>query len=159
LLPCTLYWACSIPLEQLLDDTSPPHLSQSDRSLYILTSSKLRGPEVSRALNFLWTPLLHVGCTDKVNCIAELAIRRKNAEVWRWTGRMPLDVWSIDYFRDFTVCPSCLKLLQDSYRKGLDAFWRRLPVIFSLPSWEILEKMKTESLGIDEFRWTVLLGN
>ncbi|KAF7353917.1 hypothetical protein MVEN_01077800 [Mycena venus] len=123
-------------------------LSEQDQTSF------LKGYDIQRkatvdALGFLSHPLDIQGCRHTSQCDLE---RLKGIEfsrqylrdypasalyIWEWSD------W--DFLRH--VCPSCTTVLKKTYQDAREAFWNRLPEIYDVAPWDVLEQLKTTALG------------
>ncbi|KAJ7612168.1 hypothetical protein FB45DRAFT_940017 [Roridomyces roridus] len=90
-------------------------------------------------------------CTAIARCPKErLSLVRSLLDVESQYPSHPLSVWDVADWDPFErlLCRVCLGALRKAHKKTRQAFWDRLPEIYGLPSWENLEKMKVEAIGV-----------
>ncbi|KAJ7192561.1 hypothetical protein GGX14DRAFT_479899 [Mycena pura] len=147
ILPFAFYQLCRFAYEA---DVIEGPMTSDDKTRWVVGCRTLDGSENSRILDFLWSPEYIQGCTwDK--CIDYRSTCRKRADKRSRfdadTSRiLPLEVWTRTNWKGLDACDVCLSEMKKAYGAAKKSFWSRLPEIFALPKWSVLEKMKAEAL-------------
>ncbi|KAJ7612167.1 hypothetical protein FB45DRAFT_1065530 [Roridomyces roridus] len=106
-------------------------------------------------LGFLVEPVDIVGCASRSECITQRLetlgeVQRSLTLIVTPEVRSPLDVWEEEGdWEDLEegVCETCISALRTRYQHRRQAFWERLPGMYGLPAWDVLEEMKTAAIG------------
>ncbi|KAJ6500863.1 hypothetical protein C8R45DRAFT_979375 [Mycena sanguinolenta] len=88
----------------------------------------------------------HAGCS-----LQKWKALRHSPELLNERPVNALYVWaSADWGKLRHLCPPCLERLKKTHQDARQAFWDRLPEIYDLPSWEVLEQLKTTALMLSQ---------
>ncbi|KAJ7504861.1 hypothetical protein B0H11DRAFT_1979671 [Mycena galericulata] len=55
-----------------------------------------------------------------------------------------------DFVKGQGMCDACISAAKRHHREGLARFWQQLPIMFGLPKWEELHRMKRAAMGEDD---------
>ncbi|KAJ6594738.1 hypothetical protein B0H19DRAFT_1284375 [Mycena capillaripes] len=100
-------------------------------------------------LRFLSHPLDITGCHHPARCGLERlkAMESISRELLPDYADNPLYIWLwADWSLLRNLCPPCDSVLKNAHQNARQAFWDRLPEIYDLAPWDILEQMKTAAL-------------
>ncbi|KAF7295837.1 hypothetical protein HMN09_01126900 [Mycena chlorophos] len=100
-------------------------------------------------LDVLADPSILDSCESPLLCSRALLrqLHACNTQRGKRDCRDPLFMWNAVNWATLHVCPECLSSLKAKANKKRQQFWRRLPEIYHLPSWEELEAMKKAALA------------
>nr|GAT55223.1 predicted protein [Mycena chlorophos] len=150
LLPSAFYRLCQSHIHDLIFTAD---LSIADKQRWLTGYRLLEGRENNALLEFLWTPERYIGCErDSDTCAEErMAYRKKTLEWGTLTTiellpNLPLDVWEENDWNRLDVCDVCLESMKEQFNNARQAFWQKVPKIFDLPEWAVLEKMRATAM-------------
>ncbi|KAJ7692828.1 hypothetical protein B0H17DRAFT_1132807 [Mycena rosella] len=128
-LPTAFYFLCYSDMRDILNAQQWARLAPVDQETTIVsyTKQRLACPPV---LPFLRIPFTE-GCTDPNKCSAYKAAYKD------WT---PFEG---------KVCAYCLGRSEEYHRRARKKLWDELPAIYGLPAWDVLERLKAESLTLE----------
>ncbi|KAF8209368.1 hypothetical protein K438DRAFT_1929823 [Mycena galopus ATCC 62051] len=130
-------------------------LSMEDQKSFVKGYQIQCSGTVADSLRFLWEPLDIQGCPDASQCdLARLkGIAYSREFVREYPGNF-LYVWvQEDWGAGLPdMCPICVQALQKAHQDARQVFWDKLPEIYDLPEWEILEQLKTAALRPSSLR-------
>ncbi|KAF7353937.1 hypothetical protein MVEN_01080000 [Mycena venus] len=128
----------------------PVSLSREDQDAFLNGYFMQKEITKSEIFRFLWSPRKIEGCTSTVACLeARLnTFDTIHEPDWVSTTDEPLHAWIAENWTTIGICPSCLTHCRKAHQDARQAFWDRLPEIYGLPSWEQLERMKTEAIAV-----------
>lgn len=145
LLPTAFYFLCYADMRDILASPSFPALSAPDQATAIsaYTKQRLACPPV---LPFLRIPFTE-GCESLDKCDAYKASYL--VDVASWNISDPLGS-----YRDWSpfegkVCGYCLGRSEEYHRTARGKLWDELPAVYGLPAWDVLEKLKAESMAVE----------
>ncbi|KAJ7652836.1 hypothetical protein DFH06DRAFT_1418543 [Mycena polygramma] len=145
ILPTAFYFLCYSDMRDILAAPSYARLSGADQETVVIsyTKQRLACPPV---LPFLRIPFTE-GCTALAGCSAYRASYL--VDVGSWNISDPLGS-----YKDWTpfegrICAYCLQQSEEYHRTARKKLWEELPAIYSLPPWDVLERMKAESLALE----------
>ncbi|KAJ6477830.1 hypothetical protein C8R47DRAFT_1219735 [Mycena vitilis] len=145
ILPTAFYFLCYSDMREILAAPSYARLSVPDQETVVIsyTKQRLACPPV---LPFLRIPFTE-GCTALAGCSAYRASYL--VDVGSWNISDPLGS-----YKDWTpfegrICAYCLEQSEEYHRTARKKLWEELPAIYGLPPWDILERMKAESLALE----------
>ncbi|KAF8155303.1 hypothetical protein K438DRAFT_1845886 [Mycena galopus ATCC 62051] len=145
LLPTAFYFLCYSDLPLILASPAWPLLSPLNQSIALqaYTKQRLACPPV---LPFLRIPFPE-GCTDLERCSAY----RESylGDVASWNISDPLGSYKDWSPFEGKVCPYCLKKGEEYHRGARRRLWEDLPGMYGLPAWDVLERLKGESLAVE----------
>ncbi|KAJ7500428.1 hypothetical protein B0H11DRAFT_1995338 [Mycena galericulata] len=126
-------------------------LSIQDQSAFINGHIVQMHSATTDVLRFLSHPMDIEGCLVPTYCHEKrLEAIESIREVIRDNPSNPLNVWDEDdWERLQDVCRVCLAALKTTHQNARQTFWDKLPELYGLPPWEVLEKMKVDAIGTD----------
>ncbi|KAJ7731818.1 hypothetical protein DFH07DRAFT_846989 [Mycena maculata] len=144
-LPTAFYFLCYSDMRDILNSPQWQRLSPVDQETTIVSYTKQRVvcPPV---LPFLRIPFTE-GCTTLDRCSAYKASYLE--DVGSWNISDPLGS-----YKDWTpfeskICRYCLDHSEEYHRQARRKLWDELPSIYGLPPWDVLERLKAESLSME----------
>lgn len=144
-LPTAFYFLCYSDMRDILNSPQWQRLSPVDQETTIVSYTKQRVvcPPV---LPFLRIPFTE-GCTTLGRCSAYKASYLE--DVGSWNISDPLGS-----YKDWTpfeskICRYCLDKSEEYHRHARKKLWDELPSIYGLPAWDVLERLKAESLSVE----------
>ncbi|KAJ7434049.1 hypothetical protein B0H11DRAFT_2119599 [Mycena galericulata] len=144
-LPTAFYFLCYSDMREILNAPTWGSLAPQDQETAIVsyTKQRLTCPPV---LPFLRIPFTE-GCTSLDRCTAYKASYLEDVGAWNISD-------PLGSYKDWTpfegrLCAYCLGRSEEYHREARRRLWERLPAVYGLPPWDILERMKTEALALD----------
>ncbi|KAJ7612067.1 hypothetical protein FB45DRAFT_843339 [Roridomyces roridus] len=121
-----------------------------DEQITFLRGHDIQGQSMLRDVTAVLRDTIGPDCRSTKECAqARLWAIDHTVEMTRTFPSVPLEVWrEADWhLLEERVCWNCQNALREKHRAARQVFWDKLPVIYGLPSWEELEKMKIEAIG------------
>jgi hypothetical protein len=137
LLPCAFYFCTQLSLPNILAG-----LSKEDSAACLVGRDSLQKMQYEKTYAFVHHFPGYLGCQSPGSCPREMGrsipdfYRAKN----QWTNLNPytLQVADFSIYRDGSICPACLKAMEEDHQKSRKKAWEDLPGIFGLGTWEEL---------------------
>ncbi|KAJ7182413.1 hypothetical protein C8R43DRAFT_1116056 [Mycena crocata] len=144
-LPTAFYFLCYSDMRDILNAPTWGRLSGVDQETTIVSYTRQR-TACPPVLPFLRIPFTE-GCTDLDRCSAYRALYLE--DVGSWNISDPLGS-----YKDWTpfetkICSYCLVQSEEYHKRARKKLWDGLPSIYGLPSWDVLERLKQESLSVE----------
>jgi hypothetical protein len=150
-LPCAFYRAAAYTPVPFASTNVSSTLSCSDQSSLTKGQFWQSHVAVPDILCFLYHPPILLGCEGGKNCLIARLLAFEYLREALASPTDPLFIWDDDDWESLQVCQSCLPCLKAAHKIARVDFWKLLPDAYGLPSWEELEKLRTEAIGGDLF--------
>lgn len=148
LLPAILYCISSHPIEKVLDSTvfgdEEISFKWADKRMCIMGRQTLLMTQAENAVQMTRNACNQVeGCTG-ATCSTTRTRCAQNLCSWNMAGFLDYLEDNVNYHSQ-EFCPACQTAFKDAYTQATLQMWHDLPSMFSLPSWQDLEKIRSSA--------------
>ncbi|KAJ7455106.1 hypothetical protein FB451DRAFT_1099413 [Mycena latifolia] len=144
-LPTAFYFLCYSDMRDILSAPTWGHLAPAHQTTAIVSYTRQR-TACPPVLPFLRIPFTE-GCTALDQCSAYKAAYLEDVAAWNISD--PLGSYKDWSPFEGRICAYCLTESEAYHRRARKKLWDELPGIYGLPPWDVLERLKAESLAVE----------